>query len=162
VSHRGVWITGFAQRRRRVIAGAAMVLALACHRSNHLPAVVVVPFESPGLPRLASDLSRDIAQRMAAVSSGRYTLIATASAPRAHFDLKAIGASAAADWVVGGRITGAGSQIEIECDLVRVSDGAHVSTMRFDRRSSTDLAELESKAAKKIAAHFSRRIASVE
>jgi len=152
-------------------AVAAVLLALVAGywlrvRANGKRAAVVAVarFDNetadPAMTRLSDGLSDSVAERLTAVSGGRYDVIGNAAIlrlPREQRDLKTIAASLNAGYVVLGQVQSNGSQTRILVHLIRLPDQKHLWVVRTDH-SMVDVLAVESEIAQQVAAEFAPRI----
>ena len=132
-----------AERRRRLVvvltlvAIAAVVGLRAFYEFHPEPKVVVVPFNnetgSPELDRVAKGVSDATVARLAA--SDRLKVIGNASNLAFSFkprDMKAIGDSLGAQYLVLGQMKQDARQMRIVAHLIRVADQTHVWAKTYD------------------------------
>lgn len=124
--------------------------------ASTVPKVVVVPFHNetgvPELDRVAKGVSDATVVRLAA--SGRLRVIGNASGLTFSFrpvDMKAMGESLGAQYLVLGQMKRDDRQMRIVAHLIRVSDQTHVWATTFDRPTldlpaQSEIADLIAKA----------------
>lgn len=120
------------------LAVVAGVFALRVFVWSRAPIVVVVPFHnetgSPELDRVAKDVSDATVANLAATN--RLLVIGNASGLRFSFrprDMKAIGESLGAQYLVLGQVKRDALQMRVVAHLIRVSDQTHVWANTYDR-----------------------------
>lgn len=129
------------------------------------PIVAVARFDNetgdPSLTAFSDALTDDTVVQLASASQGRYAVIGNAQMlrqPREQRDLKTIGSSLHAAYIVLGQVQSNGSQVRILAHLIRVSDQTHICVARLGR-APQEPPDLESEAARKIAAEFAPSVA---
>jgi DNA-binding winged helix-turn-helix (wHTH) protein/TolB-like protein len=125
-----------------------------------VPILAVVRFDNDTkdaeLQTFADGLTDDLVVQLTTESRGRYRVVGNAPivrVPREQRDLKAIGQSLGARYVVIGQVQGGGSKVLILAHLIRLSDLTHVWVVRTDGDLG-DALRLQSRAAGEIAAQF--------
>jgi DNA-binding winged helix-turn-helix (wHTH) protein/TolB-like protein len=144
-----------------IVAGLGAALWYRSRPAAAHPSIVaVVRFDnetgSPDLTRFSDALTDDVVVELTSASQGHYAVVGNAHIlrlPREQRDLKTIGASLHAAYVVLGQVQSDGGQVRILAHLIRVSDQTHICVARIERAPG-DLPELEPQAAHKIAADF--------
>jgi DNA-binding winged helix-turn-helix (wHTH) protein/TolB-like protein len=125
-----------------------------------VPILAVVRFDNDTkdaeLQTFADGLTDDLVVQLTTESRGRYRVVGNAPivrVPREQRDLKAIGQSLGARYVVIGQVQGGDSKVLILAHLIRLSDLTHVWVVRTDGDLG-DALRLQSRAAGEIAAQF--------
>jgi DNA-binding winged helix-turn-helix (wHTH) protein/TolB-like protein len=128
------------------------------------PIVAVLRFDNetpdPALTPFSDDLTDSVVAQLTTLSNGQYQVIGNAAIlrlPREQRDLKAIGSSLHADYVVLGQVQGDGAQSRILAHLIRLPDQTHVWVVRMDHPVLNAL-RVVSTAADKIAGEFAPRL----
>jgi DNA-binding winged helix-turn-helix (wHTH) protein/TolB-like protein len=151
-----------------VILVAAAVAGFWLWREGHRspPILAVVRFDNettnPALQSFVDGVTDDVVVQLTAESGGHYRVVGNAAilrGPRDQRDLKAIGASVGAGYVVLGQVRADGSKVLILAHLIRLSDLTHVWVVRREQEMGDPL-RLEAEAAGEIAAQFSRAMAN--
>jgi DNA-binding winged helix-turn-helix (wHTH) protein/TolB-like protein len=129
------------------------------------PILAVARFDNetadPAVHRFADGLADNVVEQLMVKSGGSYRVIGNAQilrVPREQRDLRAIGASLHADYVVLGQVQGNGEQLRILAHLIRLPDQTHIWVARLDRPRGDEL-QVEADAAEKIASEFAARMA---
>jgi TolB-like protein/DNA-binding winged helix-turn-helix (wHTH) protein len=147
------------------VACAALVVGLWAgsyvHTRHAIPTVVVVPFHNetgqPDLDRVAKGVSDVAVARLA--NSDALRVIGNAAGVAFSFrppDIKAIGASLGAEYLVLGQLKRDARHARIVAHLIRVSDQTHVWAQTYDS-DTLDLAAqaaIAEEIAKAVAAHL--------
>jgi DNA-binding winged helix-turn-helix (wHTH) protein/TolB-like protein len=156
-----------ARSLRLLVVGLPIVVAAVGAvwlRSRQVPApppiVAVARFDNetgnPVLTRLSDALTDDVVVQLASASRGRYSVIGNAQIlrqPRERRDLSSIGSSLNAAYVVLGQVQSSGEGVRVLAHLIRVSDQTHLCVAGMERGPGDPL-DLESQAARKVAAEF--------
>lgn len=177
VENRKATPTGGTVKQRAAMAALVVVLltvgSLAAEHwlrsrpgSKQPPVVAVVRFDNEtddaNLTRFSDGLTDNVVERLTSLSDGRYGVIGNGRIlrlPREQRDLKAIGDSLHAKYVVLGQVQSDGSQTRILAHLIRMPDQTHLWVVRADR-TLTDPLGVESEVAQRIADQFSQRVAA--
>lgn len=132
--------------------------------SRRPPIVAVARFDNetadPGMSRFADGLTDNVVEELTKMSGGHYAVIGNAQilrVAREERDLKAIGASLHAAYVVLGQIQSEGEQERILVHLIRLPEQTHLWVVRVDGAISDPLIA-ESGTAEKAGEEFSKRI----
>jgi len=105
-------------------------------------------------------LTDSVVAQLTSSSHGRFDVIGNAAVlrrPRGQRDLRAIGESLQAGYIVMGQVQRSGEQIRILAHLIRLPEQKHLWVTRLDRLSGDPLV-IESDAAERIAADFLGRL----
>lgn len=132
--------------------------------SGRPPIVAVARFDNetadPGMTRFADGLTDNVVEELTKMSGGHYAVVGNAQilrVAREERDLKAIGASLHAAYVVLGQVQDNGSQERILVHLIRLPEQTHLWVVRVDGAISDPL-RAESGTAQKAGEEFSNRI----
>lgn len=130
-----------------VAALAAAVVLLAYGVNQRHAIVAVVPFDNetpdPGWTRFGESLTDTIVERLTASSDGRFQVIGNAAilrTARDRRDLKAIGSSLNANYVILGQVQRDGARMRVLGHLIRLPDQTHVAVARFEGVADNTLA----------------------
>ena len=165
-TERRKWIA----RSVAMAAAAAIVLAVASWaiqarasaRRAHTIAVLLFDNETgeASMDGFTQSLTDSVVVALTASAHGRFDIIGNAAElrrPRAERDLRAIGDSLHAGYVVFGQVQRSGDHIRILAHLIRLPEQKHLWVTRFDRVSGDPLL-IESDVAERIAADFLARL----
>lgn len=132
--------------------------------SKRPPVVAVARFDNetadPGMTRFADGLTDNVVEELTSMSGGRYAVIGNAQIlrlGREQRDLKAIGASLHAEYVVLGQVQTNEAETRILVHLIRLPDQTHLWVIREDGAFGDPL-NIESGTARKVGIEFSKRI----
>lgn len=146
-----------------LLVGAAALWS-AARPLKQPPAIAVFRFDNEtgnAAATNASDaLTDNVVERLTAASMGRYDVIGNAQVlrlPREQRDLRAVGASLGAAYVVLGQLQREGDTTRILVHLIRTSDQKHLGVVRVERVVADPLT-LQSEVAAKVAERFAPRI----
>lgn len=133
--------------------------------ATRAPIVAVARFDNetgdPGLTNFSDGLTDSVVERLTATGDGQFRVIGNAEIlrrPREERDLKTVGSSLAARYVILGQVQRDVGKTRVLVHLIRLSDQTHLWVIRVER-TLTDTLSLESEIAEKVAAEFSPRIA---
>jgi len=154
-----------------LICGAVGGLAFLMFRyltpsgAKYEPVLAVVRFDNEtgdaALDRFVDGLTDTVVEQLTVRSGGRYRVIGNAQilrVPREQRDLRAIGASLGAGYVVLGQVQANSGQLRILAHLIRLPDQTHIWVARLDRARGDEL-QLEGEVAAQIASEFAARMA---
>lgn len=132
--------------------------------SAGLPRIAIARFDNqtgnPELDRFAEGLTDTLVVEMTGVGAGRYAVIGNASIllqPRSFRDVKMIGESLKARYVVLGQVQRNAESIRVLAHLIRLSEQTHLTAARMDCDPS-DLLKAQADVAKHVAANFQRKL----
>lgn len=132
--------------------------------SKRPPIVAVARFDNEtadlGMTRFADGLADNVVEELTKMSGGHYAVIGNARilrVARDQRDLKAVGATLHAAYIVLGQVQSDGAQTRILVHLIRVPDQTHLWVVRVDGAISDPL-NVESGTAQKVGTEFSKRI----
>jgi DNA-binding winged helix-turn-helix (wHTH) protein/TolB-like protein len=117
----------------------------------------------PSLDRFADGLTDAVVADLTVNGAGRYGVIGNAAilrGPREGRDLRAIGSTLKAGYVVLGQVQGDAMHPRILAHLIRLPEQTHLWVTRRDDLSLADRPEAEAETAQKIAAEFARHLNS--
>jgi DNA-binding winged helix-turn-helix (wHTH) protein/TolB-like protein len=122
--------------------------------------IAIVPFDNetgaPDLDRFAQNLTDALVAEFTAAGHGRFSVIGNAAAlraPRARRDLRAIGASLNAGYIVIGQVQQSGGRVRILAHLIRLPEQTHLWVTRVERALDDPL-NVESEVAHRISSEF--------
>jgi len=146
------------------IAGAGVAYWLwKSHAVQPVPIIAVMRFDNETgnteLTRVSDALTDDVVEQLTRRSEGRYSVIGNSEllrVPREQRNLKSIGESLHAKYVVLGQLQSDGNQVRILAHLIRLPAQTHVTVNRTEH-SLVDPLRLELETAQGIAAQFSAR-----
>jgi DNA-binding winged helix-turn-helix (wHTH) protein/TolB-like protein len=170
-----------AQNRMAMMALAVVILAAigvlsaiwlrpkqaAAHAATPNPPIVaVLRFDNetgnPAIDRFSDGLTDNVIEQLTSAASGRYAVIGNAQIlrqPRNQRDLRAIGASLNAKYIVLGQVQADGTQVRILIHLIRLPEQTHLGVVRVERALADPL-NLEGEIANKVGVEFSSRVAA--
>jgi DNA-binding winged helix-turn-helix (wHTH) protein/TolB-like protein len=126
--------------------------------------IAVVPFDNetgrPAMDRYARDLSDLLVAQLTTSTDGRYRIIGNAAIlrrPRAERDLREIGRSLHAGFIVMGQVQEADGRPRILAHLIRLPEQTHLSVVRVERRDTTAPPD-ESELARQITGQFVQKL----
>jgi len=168
---------GAAPPRRRLIwpaVAAAVCLAFALGlvgqrwwSGRDAVRIAVTRFDNetgdPSLDRFADGLTDSVVADLTDDAAGRYGVIGNAAilrGPREGRDLRAIGTSLKAGYVVLGQVQGDAAHPRILAHLIRLPEQTHLWVTRRDDLSLADRPRAEAETAQKIAAEFASHLNS--
>jgi DNA-binding winged helix-turn-helix (wHTH) protein/TolB-like protein len=129
-----------------------------------LPRIAVARFENqtgnPELDRFAEGLTDTLVVEMTGVGAGRYSVIGNASIllqPRSFRDVKMIGETLKARYVVLGQVQRNAESIRVLAHLIRLPEQTHLTAARLECDPSDSL-KAQAELAKQIAANFHRKL----
>jgi DNA-binding winged helix-turn-helix (wHTH) protein/TolB-like protein len=171
----GTGLPARAARPRRplhmVIAGAlvaTVLLGLGVYRWRATAPfrIAVTRFDNetgnPELDRFSDGLTDSLVAELTAAGAGRYGVIGNAAIlrqPRPQRDLRAIGSSLDARYVVLGQVQRSTSKLRVLAHLIRLPEQTHLSVARIDFPVGDPL-ETETELAHRIVGEFSPRLTS--
>lgn len=146
------------------ISGIGYVLYARHARQSSRPIVAVVRFDNetgePALTRFSDYLTDTLVVQMSENGAGRYDVVGNAAilrVPREQRDLRAIGRSLGASYVVIGQVQRDTDRVRVLGHLIRLPEQTHVSVARFEDVRTQTLAET-SEIASRISQTFARRL----
>lgn len=132
--------------------------------SGGLPRIAVARFDNqsgnPELDRFAEGLTDTLTVEMTGVGAGRYSVIGNASIllqPRSFRDVKMIGETLKARYVVLGQVQRNAASIRVLAHLIRLPEQTHLTAVRLECDLSDPL-KAQAELAKQIAANFHRKL----
>jgi DNA-binding winged helix-turn-helix (wHTH) protein/TolB-like protein len=149
-----------------IVLAAASVFWLYSGRRGPTSArtIAIVPFDNetgaPDLDRFAQNLTDAVVAELTAAGDGRYSVIGNAvalRAPRDRRDLRAIGASLNAGYIVIGQVQQSGGRVRILAHLIRLPEQTHLWVTRVEGALGDPLT-VESDVARRISSEFSRKL----
>jgi DNA-binding winged helix-turn-helix (wHTH) protein/TolB-like protein len=117
----------------------------------------------PSLDRFADGLTDAVVADLTVGGAGRYGVIGNAAilrGPREGRDLRAIGSSLKAGYVILGQVQGDAAHPRILAHLIRLPEQTHLWVTRRDDLSLADLSQAEAETAQKIAAELAQHLNS--
>jgi DNA-binding winged helix-turn-helix (wHTH) protein/TolB-like protein len=161
-------------RSRRLVLAAPISIGVAAlgglliwkrpWASAGLPRIAVARFDNqtgnPELDRFAEGLTDTLVVEMTGVGADRYSVIGNASIllqPRSFRDVKMIGETLKARYVVLGQVQRNAASIRVLAHLIRLPDQTHLTAARLDCDPSDSL-KAQAEVAKQIAANFHRKL----
>jgi DNA-binding winged helix-turn-helix (wHTH) protein/TolB-like protein len=161
-------------RSRRWILAAPISLGIAASggllawkrpwAGSGLPRIAIARFDNqtgnPELDRFAEGLTDTLVVEMTGVGAGRYSVIGNASIllqPRSFRDVKMIGETLNARYVVLGQVQRNAASIRVLAHLIRLPEQTHLTAARVDC-DPVDLLKAQADLAKQIAANFHRKL----
>ena len=132
-----------------------------------LPRIAIARFEnqtgSPELDRFAEGLTDTLVVEMTEVGSGRYSVIGNASIllqPRSFRDVKVIGETLKARYVVLGQVQRNDASVRVLVHLIRLPEQTHLTAARVEC-DPRDSLKAQADVAKQIAANFHRKLTAL-
>jgi DNA-binding winged helix-turn-helix (wHTH) protein/TolB-like protein len=132
--------------------------------SGALPRIAVARFDNqtgnPELDRFAEGLTDNLVVEMTGVGAGRYSVIGNAAIllqPRTFRDLKMIGETLKARYVVLGQVQRNEASVQVLVHLIRMPEETHLTAARLECNPGVAQADL----AKQIAANFHRKLSAL-
>jgi DNA-binding winged helix-turn-helix (wHTH) protein/TolB-like protein len=126
--------------------------------------IAIVPFDNetgaPDLDRFAQNLTDAVVAEFTATGRGRFLVIGNAAAlraPRERRDLRAIGASLNAGYIVIGQVQRGGGRVRILAHLIRLPEQTHLWVTRVERALDDPLT-VEADVARRISTEFLARL----
>lgn len=143
-----------------VLAGSAFWIWSSRRAPATARTIAIVPFDNetgaPDLDRFAQNLTDAVVAEFTATSHGRFSVIGNAAAlraPRDRRDLRAIGASLNAGYIVIGQVQQSGGRVRILAHLIRLPEQTHLWVTRVERTLDDPLT-VESDVAHRISSEF--------
>jgi TolB-like protein len=134
------------------------------HAARQIPIIAVMRFDNEtgntDLTRVSDALTDDVVEQLTQRSEGRYSVIGNSEllrVPREQRNLRSIGESLHAKYVVLGQLQSDGNQVRILAHLIRLPAQTHVTVNRTEH-SLVDPLSVELETAQGIAAQFSARV----
>jgi DNA-binding winged helix-turn-helix (wHTH) protein/TolB-like protein len=135
--------------------------------SGPLPRIAVARFDNqtgnPELDRFAEGLTDNLVVEMTGVGAGRYSVIGNASIllqPRSFRDLKMIGETLKARYVVLGQVQRNDASVRVLVHLIRMPEETHLTAARLECNPGDSL-NAQADLAKQIAANFHRKLSAL-
>lgn len=141
-----------------LVAGGVVFAVLAAHRPPVNIAVARFDNETgnPAMDSFADGLTDSLVAELAAADRRKFGIIGNASLlrqPRQQRDLRAIGSSLNAAYVVLGQVQRGPSQVRVLAHLIQLPQQTHVAAVRLDRDISDPL-QTQSELARLISVEF--------
>jgi DNA-binding winged helix-turn-helix (wHTH) protein/TolB-like protein len=147
-----------------IVAVAALFWVQARQRVRSTPIVAVLRFDNetgdPAVTRLSDALTDNLVERLTSLSAGEYKVIGNAQilrVPREQRDLRAVGGTLNAAYVVFGQVQRDRERTRILAHLIRLPEQTHLTVVRMDDAAIESL-DGESDVAQKIALQLSHRV----
>jgi DNA-binding winged helix-turn-helix (wHTH) protein/TolB-like protein len=115
-----------------------------------------------GLDRFSDGLTDSVVAELTAAGVGRYGVIGNAAIlrqPRPQRDLRAIGSSLDARFVILGQVLRGPSNIRVLAHLIRLPEQTHLTVARIDS-AAVDPLKVQAEVAQRIVEQFSKRLTS--
>jgi len=143
-----------------VLAGGALWMWSSRRAPATARTIAIVPFDNetgaPDFDRFAQNLTDAVVAEFTATGQGRFSVIGNAAAlraPRERRDLRAIGASLNAGYIVVGQVQQSGGRVRILAHLIRLPEQTHLWVTRVERALDDPLT-VESDVARRISSEF--------
>lgn len=145
---------------------ACAVLALTLTQRRPTVNIAIARFSnetgSADMNSFADGLTDTVVAELTTAAGGQYGIIGNAASlrrPRSERDLKDIGSSLHAAYLVLGQVQRSSSQVRVLAHLIRLPQQTHITVVRFDRELGDQL-QMQSELGRLIAAELLQRVAA--